>query len=156
MFYHTHQAAWDVEKLIFSFGTNDVKYSRRGVGHLRRYITEVITDAKNMFPDAIILVQCCLPIRELYWYTIPNVLNFNKMLSQICSLFNCIYIDCFKHFLTEDGRAQNPNLFYDWLHLNDVGLGILCYWLKFIVSQSSFNYVLNHIPYSYARNRAQF
>ncbi len=30
-FYQNHQAANDVEKIIFSFGTNDIKYSRRGV-----------------------------------------------------------------------------------------------------------------------------
>jgi len=146
--------AVNVEKIIFSFGTNDIKYSRRGVWHLRKYVSDVLRDAKNMFPESIIIVQCCLPILELYWYTVPNVIKFNQMLSQICSELNCIYMDCFRDFITCDGRRNN-NLFYDWLHLNDVGLGILCYWLKFIVSQSSFNHVLSNIPLSYNRGRGR-
>ncbi len=51
-FYQSHEAANDVEKIILSFGTNDIKYSRRGVQHLKRYINELLSDTKRLFPDA--------------------------------------------------------------------------------------------------------
>lgn len=92
-FYELDKAADDVEKIILSFGTNDIKYSRRGVYHLKRYIVRVFDDAKLLFPDAMIIVQCCLPIRNIYGYIVQNVLNFNQMLSQLCSQYNCVYVD---------------------------------------------------------------
>ncbi len=141
-----HASASDVEKIILSFGTNDIKYSRKGVKHLKHFVTDLVSDCKRLFPDAIILIQSCLPIRNMYWYTAPNVLNFNRLLNSVCCEFNCIYLDCFRYFLCPDLRDHNRNLFYDWLHLNDEGLGILCRWLKFVVNQSSFNNVLYTVP----------
>ena len=69
-FYSTHQAARsdDVEKIIFSFGTNDIKYSKFGVRHLKKLIDELVYMTKGLFPAAIILFQSCLPIRCLYPY----------------------------------------------------------------------------------------
>ena len=142
-FYRTNKAATDVEKVILSFGTNDIKYSRRGVAHLKRYVIDLVTKTKVMFPGAIVLIQCCLPIRNLYWYTVPNVMEFNKILIDICREYNCVYIDCFREFLTGNGSDQNQDLFSDWLHLNGRGLSILSSWFKVITNQSSYNYVLD-------------
>lgn len=141
-FYKTNKASNDVEKIIFSVGTNDVKYSRRGVQHLKRYLVDLINKAKCLFPGTIILFQCCLPIRNLYRYTVPNVLDFNALLASLCREYNCTYIDCFKDFLTIDGESQAPYLFYDWLHLNLDGVGILGGWFKYIVSQNSYDCVI--------------
>lgn len=142
-FYKTHKSAYDVEKIIISLGTNDVKFSRRGVQHLKRYLIDLINKVKLLFPGSIIIFQCCLPIRNLYWYTVPNVVDFNSLLSSLCREYNCIYLDCFKDFLTVDMEYQAPYLFRDWLHLNADGLGILGGWFKYIVNQDSFNSVVN-------------
>ena len=143
-FYYNNPAAADVEKIIFSFGTNDIKYSRHGILHLKQIVINLINKTKYMFPDSIILIQCCLPMRNLYWYTCSNVNSFNRLLSNICMDYNCIFIDCFKYFLSRDDRDYNYDLYYDWLHLNDVGLGILSRCLSSVVNQNSYNHVFNH------------
>ena len=144
-FHDTSAVAGDVEKIIFSLGTNDIKFSRRGVNHLKRYLVDLIDKAKSLFPGAIILFQCCLPIRDLYWYTVDNVLDFNKMLKSLCFNFNCVYVDCFRLFLSADEKDHNTGLFYDWLHLNWNGKGILCNFLYYVINQNSYNLVLDRI-----------
>ncbi len=80
----------DVEKIIFSLGTNDIKFSRSGVNHLKKYITELIDTTKNLFSHAIIMFQCCLPIKSIYPYVAANVVNFNSMINDLCVDYNCV------------------------------------------------------------------
>ena len=143
-FYEQHEAAKtdDVEKIIFSLGTNDIKYSKRGVAHLKKFLVSLINVTKNLFPAAIILFQCCLPIRNMYTYTVRNVLDFNGLLMDLCYDFNCVYIDCFKDFLTNDGKCQDRALFSDWLHFNGNGYALITAWFKFIVNLSSYDRVV--------------
>ena len=146
-FYSTHQAALsdDVEKIIFSFGTNDIKYSKVGVRHLKKLIDELVDMTKCLFPAAIILFQCCLPIRCMYPYIARNVVDFNNMLREICFFNNCVYIDCFSSFLTSDLKFCNKYLYHDWLHLNNRGVGVLCTWLKYVVNENSFDRIVNNL-----------
>ena len=147
-FYHSHKSARedDVEKIIFSFGTNDVKYSKHGVGHLRKYLDELIDQTQFLFPTAVILFQSCLPIRCLYPYIARNVLDFNDMLRDFCQMNRaCVYIDCFADFLTRDNRFCNRDLYHDWLHLNSRGVGVLSTWLKYVINENSFNRVVNNL-----------
>ena len=146
-FYSTHEAARndDVEKIIFSFGTNDIKFSKFGVRHLRKLIVDLVDMTKCLFPAAIILFQCCLPIRCMYPYIARNVLDFNNMLREISFYNNCVYIDCFSSFLTRDFNSCNRDLYHDWLHLNNKGVGVLCTWLKFVINENSFDRVVNNL-----------
>ena len=146
-FYTTHEAARndDVEKIIFSFGTNDIKFSKFGVRHLRKYIDELVDRTKCLFPTAIILFQCCLPIRCMYPYIAKNVLDFNSLLREICFFNNCVYIDCFSSFLTRNFSSCNKDLYHDWLHLNNRGVGVLSTWFKYIVNENSFNRVVDNL-----------
>ena len=144
-FHDTHEAADDIEKIIFSLGTNDIKFSRRGVNHLKHFVIELIDRTKYLFPGAIILFQCCLPIRNLYWYTASNVLDFNTMLKSLCYDLNCVFVDCFHLFLSADRMDHNTSLFYDWLHLNWNGKGILGNWLTYVIKQNSYNFVLDRV-----------
>ena len=146
-FYSTHQAALsdDVEKIIFSFGTNDIKYSKFGVRHLKKLIDELVDMTKCLFPAAIVLFQCCLPIRCMYPYIARNVVDFNNMLREICFINNCVFIDCFSSFLTRDLKFCNKDLYHDWLHLNNRGVGVLCTWLKFVVNENSFDRIVNNL-----------
>jgi lysophospholipase L1-like esterase len=144
-FYMTHEAARndDIEKIIFSFGTNDIKFSKSGVRHLRKYILELVDMTKCLFPTAVILFQCCLPIRCMYPYIARNVLDFNNLLREICFFNNCVYIDCFSSFLTSN--FCNRHLYHDWLHLNNKGVGVLSTWLKYIINENSFDRVVNNL-----------
>ena len=148
-FYYTDSAACDIEKVILSFGTNDIKYEREGVGKLYGPIVNVIEKAKAYFPGSIIFVQCCLPIRNVYTYTVPNVLNFNRMLRDICNQTSfCLYVDCFNTFLSEDGNDYNRYIYRDWLHPNRRGEGLLCRWFKFIINNDHcFGSVINHMGF---------
>ena len=132
-FYFTNEAAGDVEKVILSCGTNDICYSRKGVRHLLNPMFDVIHKLKCLFPGALIFIQSTLPMRNLYWYTAENFLSFNDILREVSSKMNCFYVDCFYDFLSDDRYDHNRALFWDYLHLNRHGLGILCTWFKAII-----------------------
>ncbi len=147
VFYETNEAACanDIEKIIFSLGTNDIKHSRFGVQHLKKYLVDLINMTKDLFPAAIVLFQCCLPIKCVYPYIARNVLDFNALLKELCLENNCVYIDCFVDFLTSDRIFRNNELYHDWLHLNNRGVGVLSTWLKFIINENSFDRVVNNM-----------
>ena len=165
-FHETNPAANDVEKLIFSFGTNDIKHlnhgvnsygrhvspesyslAKRGIQNLRDPIVQLIKKAKHYFPGACVFVQCTLPMRNLYWYTATNMIEFNSLLKSVCQSFNCYFIDCFNRFLSHDMRDHNRNLFNGYLHLNRWGYNVLQKWLRMVVStnSNSFNTVIDSL-----------
>lgn len=137
----------DIEKVILSIGTNDVKYCKFGVDHLRKYFVELIEVTKSLFPASIVVVQCCLPIicTSNNLHVARNVVNFNRMIKDVCFQYNCVFLDCFRDFLTRDLSQVNSNLYHDWLHLNKTGVGALCTWLKFIVNENSFDRVVDNL-----------
>jgi len=141
-FYSDDNAAKDddIEKIIFSVGTNDVKSCKFGVDHLKKHLVELAEMTKQLFPHATVLFQACLPIRCMYTYIAKNVVDFNRLLKELCFKNNCIFIDCFKDFLTWDLRYANKDLYYDWLHLNNHGLGVLVSWIKHVVNRNYFDY----------------
>ena len=137
-------AASDIEKVILSFGTNDIKFSSKGVKHLRSHVYDLLNKVKLYFPGALVFIQCTLPIKNQYWYTCSNVLNFNNILREACYCTNSFYIDCFNDFLSYDQYDYNKALYRgDPWHLNRRGLGILCSWLKSVINRDSFNHVIN-------------
>ena len=143
-FRFNHADAPDIEKVIFSFGTNDVKSNRVGIGKLRQPIWDLIEKTKRYFPGCIVYVQCVLPIGRKHWFTAPNVLDFNQLLRDICHQIPCcMYIDCFWDFVLKDRSDHNYNLFKDWLHLNKLGVGILCRWLKYVINSNVFNPIIS-------------
>ena len=77
-----------------------------------------------------------------YSYTCNNVNKFNELLDELCGLYNCVLMNCFDQFLEHDGYGltYNRRLYYDWLHLNDIGLGVLASCLKAVVNKGSFNH----------------
>ena len=136
----------DIEKVIFSLGTNDIKHSRNGVLHLRKYLLELTDLTKALFPHAIVLFQSCLPIEcSAYPFVAYNVVNFNAMLKDLCLLTNCVYVDCFRDFLTRDCLDLNRDLYFDWLHLNQKGLSVLSTWIKFLVNENSFDRIVDNL-----------
>ena len=146
-FYEDDLAAMnnDVEKVIFNLGTNDIKHARSGVFHLKKYLSDLINMTKELFPAAVILFQSCLPIKCVYSYIGRNVCDFNAMLRDLCLDHNCVFVDCFRVFLSRSGSEVNANLYHDWLHLNNRGVGVLSTWLKFIVNENSFDRVVDNL-----------
>lgn len=144
-FKFNNPAACDVEKVIFSFGTNDVKYKHKGIGNFRQPIIELIEKTNRYFPGCIIYIQCVLPIGVIQSYTAANVLAFNDILRDICRTTFCFYVDCFWDFVSHDGMDHNKDLYRDWLHLNKWGVGLLCGWLKYIINNDSLNPIIQRI-----------
>ena len=144
---HEDSKSDNIDKIIVSIGTNDIKYSQHGVGHLRKFLIELANTAKDLFPHATLIFQSCLPIKVTYSYTVRNVLDFNSLLREICLSLDCVYLDCFNSFLSSDREDYNKYLYSDWLHLNGKGLAILAKWFKYVVNQSSFDKVVNWCPF---------
>ena len=142
-FYLVNPSANDVDKVILAFGTNDIKFETGGVKKFKDPIINLIKKTKFYFPDAIILVQCTLPMRNLYWYTCENFCGFNDILRGVCFNYNCVYIDCFHDFLSRDRFDHNRNLYNDIFHLNYWGRNILCHWISKVCNSNSFNRVLD-------------
>lgn len=163
-FYQINPSANDVEKIILSFGTNDIKNenhgiqnfrqrpnsqlfskAKQGIQKLRESVVELIKKAKHLFPGACIFVQCTLPMRNLFWYTTPNFLEYNDILKSVCHSYNCYFIDCFNRFLAYDKMDHNRNLYNGYLHLNKWGYNVLQKWLHMVTNtnSNSFNTVIN-------------
>ena len=89
----------DIEKLIFSFGTNDIRF-RRGVNQYHEPIMDLIGKAKKFFPGASIIMQSVLPIKVDREFTGSNFRNFNKMLFNICKKEKCAFLDIFDDYIS--------------------------------------------------------
>ena len=135
--------ASDIEKVIFSFGTNDIKSERKAMEKFRQPITDLFNKTKEYFPGCIIYVQPVLPIGRKHWFTAPNVLDFNVLLREVCGYTYCPYINCFRDFVLNDGSDHDHNLFRDWLHLNKRGVGTLCLWFKYVINNYVFDPIIN-------------
>ena len=81
----------------------------------------------------------------MYPYTAGNVIEFNSILKDLCVQNNCVYLVCFKDFLTYDRTFCNVDLYHDWLHLNNKGVGVLSTWLKHVVNENSFDRVIDNL-----------
>ena len=125
-----------IEKIIFSIGTNDIRFER-GINKFRQPLLHLVAKAKELFPGAQIILQSILPIRINKDFTALNFRNFNIMLYDICKKEGCFFLDIFEFFLAFDinsGRWDyNRRLYIDNLHLNHIGLGRLAKAIKDVI-----------------------
>ena len=136
-----------------SVGTNDVKFfdsrTKDVDKRFRHPLVRLVKLLKLSFPGAQIIFKCVLPMGIMYSYTAKSVHDFNYLLLDICKNFGCIFFDCFADFLDQWGNLYNEYLYRDRLHLNDVGLRILCRALKFIIYRNVFNPIMRISPSNY-------
>ena len=132
----------DIEKIVFSFGTNDIRFSR-GVNQYHQPIIDLIEKTKKFFPRASIVMQSVLPIKVDREFTGGNFRNFNRMLFNICKKEKCAFLDIFDEYIAFNRYTNkwdyNPKLYFDKLHLNNLGLGKLARALKNVVRDNIFN-----------------
>ena len=116
----------DVDKIILSVGTNDIRNNQKSsVGHLYSPMENLIAKIKTYYPGAIIYIQCLLPQRVTNAYTVSNVQGFNRLLFKLCALNQCFYLDIFEDFLDRNNHP-NPTLYrQDGVHLSAKGLSML-------------------------------
>jgi lysophospholipase L1-like esterase len=142
--------AEDIEKVVLCLGTNDIKNATKGVRHLTSPLFGLINKVKRYFPGAVVLVFSTLPMKNMYWFTCENFLNFNVILRNVCRKTDCYYVDCFNNFLSQNKSDYNSALFRDPWHLNKKGLGVLCSILKAVINCNNFSSIIRteYIGYS--------
>ena len=94
-----------VDKIILSFGTNEMKYFNSFENSVsKRYynpICNLVTQVKYLFPVAQIYFQSLLPIRIVFKYNAKSIHSFNYLLIDVCRKFGYAFINCFGDFLDE-------------------------------------------------------
>ena len=132
-----------IDKIVVSVGTNDIKwyncFARNMHRDMKPKLIQLVKELKQLFPSAQIYFHTVLPIRVVYKYTAASVHQFNNLLFEICSQYNCFFFDCFARFLDQQGTFYNRALFRDNWHLNNAGLKVLCRALKFMIYGNLFN-----------------
>ena len=132
-----------IYQIVVSVGTNDVKWYNCFARNLKRdmkpKLVSLIKELKLLFPPAEIYFHTVLPMRIVYKYTATSVHQFNNLLYEVCSQYNCFFFDCFARFLDQQGIFYCSSLFRDNRHLSNAGLKVLCRALKFMIYGHLFN-----------------
>ncbi len=134
----------NVDKIILSLGTNEIKYLNCfRVDMFRKFyssLMKLVEHAKNLFPRAQIIFQCLLPIFTLYTYTAETVHRFNELLLEVCRRTGSIFFDCFRYFLNDEGSNIRERLYRDKFHLSkETGIKVLARALKSVIHGNVFN-----------------
>ena len=138
-FHSSHGEKYNVTKVFLSIGTNDIRYCEHGVGHLKFFLNKLVCDTKYLFPNAKIYMQSLIPIKRRNMFTAKNVLDFNRLIYEMCVLHKCYYMDIFKPFLNYYGSDINSLLYTDEVHLNQYGTVMLARAYKAIINNFRFN-----------------
>lgn len=132
-----------IDKIIVNVGTNDVKwyncFARNMKRDFKQKLVNLIKELKQLFPFAQIHFQTILPIRIVYKYTAASIHQFNYLLLEVCTQYQCFFFDCFSRFLDKNGNFPNSTFYRDNWHLNNIGLKVLCRALKYLIYSNLFN-----------------
>jgi hypothetical protein len=138
---------YDIEKVIVSVGTNDIRHCRSGVKHLKNTLCDFMRYLKVTFPSASIYFQSIIPLAHNKCpYVTSNVLDMNNLIFNLCSKFHLYYLDVVGSFLNRWGY-RNDRLFpefdsdrqsYD-IHPNKRGLGVLAKHYIYLIHSRWFN-----------------
>ena len=115
--------------MFVSVGTNDIRYCRNGISHLKGELFRLVRVIKYCFPSTKIYIQSLIPLpitHDNSRLIVRNVLEFNKIIFHVCFHERAFMIDVFKSFLYRGYR--NPFLFpnsVNDIHPNKRGLGVL-------------------------------
>ena len=138
---------YEVQKLILSVGTNDIRYCTNGIKHLKNTICDFMKYLKVTFPYATIYFQSIIPLAHNDCpHTTSNVLDMNKLIYDLCSRFHLYYLDVFYSFLNVWGY-RNDMLFPEYddkkqcfdIHPNRRGMGVLARRYIYIIHSRWFN-----------------
>ena len=76
------------DQVCVSVGTNDIRYCRNGVTHLKGELFGLIRKIKQNFPRAKLFLQSLLPLPITYSnrsYVVRNVCDYNRIIYHVCS-----------------------------------------------------------------------
>ena len=115
-----------ITQIFISVGTNDIRYCKNGVSHLKGELFSLVRTIKNYFPTAKIYVQSLPVTYNNENYVIKNVLDLIRLIYHVCVHERVFMIDVFKLFLYRG--YLHPMLFpsnVNDIHPNRRGLGVL-------------------------------
>ena len=139
-FYEEHGQE-NVVKVFISAGVNDMRYCSNGVYHFRSKINQLINKVELYFPQAKIFFQSVLPVYVENRFTVKNILDFNKMLYQICLQRKCYYLNIFGLFVSP-WLTRNEHLYSDKVHLNKRGTAMLARIYILHINKERFNPII--------------
>ena len=139
-FYEEHGEE-NVVKVFISAGVNDMRYCSNGIYHLKTKITQLINKVELYFPHAKIFFQSVLPVYIENRHTVKNILDFNRMLYDICLQRKCYYLNIFGLFLSP-WLKRNEYLYRDKVHLNRRGTAILARVYILHINKERFNPII--------------
>ena len=136
-----------VDKIIISVGTNDIRYCKSGVDHLKGPLKKLTELVQSLYPTSKVYFQSLIPLPLKFpndFITVENVLNMNRLLFNICMYRRCHYIDVFESFLAPplwDCPRLRSNTLFDAsdIHPNTRGLGVLARHYIFALHSKYFN-----------------
>ena len=116
-----------VHKLFLCIGTNDIRYVKDGVQHLKTPITNLLKTANLLFPRASSFIQSLLPLPLQRPSMICNVLDLNNLIYNICIRLKVFYMDILERFLDPWTGLRNAIYFpeADNIHLGKIGTSVL-------------------------------
>ena len=146
-FFDKHGSDIVVKKLIISVGTNDIRYCRTGVGHLKGPLRKLCDTISNISPSTKVFFQSLmpLPLKHRNDFSTPqNILNMNYIIYNCCAFRRFHYIDAISDFLYPPRfgvpQLRNEYLFNtDDIHPNHKGIVILAKKYKFALHSMYFD-----------------
>ena len=123
--YYEEHGDNNVVKVFVACGVNDIRYCTNGIYHFRSRINQLVDKINLYFPRAKVFFQSILPVFIENRFTVMNILNFNRLLYEVCLSKRCYYLDAFRHFLSPCGNVRNAKLYTDKVHLNKRGMAVL-------------------------------
>ena len=141
-FYKSHGSDFEVKKLFLCVGTNDIRYCfDNGVRHLKAPLKRLIAKIKTYHINAKIYIQPILPQDVVRRSTRFNILEYNKILHDLCSSERLYYLNVFSEFLDMHG-FKNKSLFEKRglsVHPNVLGMGRLARHYINVIHEKRFN-----------------
>ena len=130
----------NVEKLFVCVGTNDIRYCRNGIQHLRSHLKRLSSKIKELYPNATVFLQPVLPQIAMVRATIHNILDYNRTLHELCLSEKFFYLNIFKEFVDNmgfriNGLFEGPTS----VHPNPRGMGRIAQHYMSIIHEKRFN-----------------
>ena len=117
-----------IDQVFVSVGTNDIRYCKlEGVHRFKGELHKLTRFIKQLYPSAKVFFQSLIPLPLTYEnsaYVIKNVLDFNRLLYDVCKYERVFLLDVFGIFLLRNFR--NLRLFpIGRIYPNKRGIGLL-------------------------------
>lgn len=125
----------EVQKIILSVGTNDIRNAQNGVAFIKSPLKALCENIGKLFPESVIFFQSLLPLplkSESDWNTNKNVMSVNRIIYNECKFRKFHFIGAFYEFCKFNRKFNEPYRRFDRLfeengvHPNTkIGMGVL-------------------------------